>query len=165
MHRSWQTGEYRCLFWTNILKWKVLLYNRNFTEKNEGQEELTTIRHRQQWEQDTEQKITTPKKEKIKTNKQNQHWKRWATRFPRLKTPNYSNILQRICWWSSLYPITSSTCIVFYRITIYMLVSISTSADIGRGVLDWTHYANKCDRSIILANCTDYSFCRNWSPR
>lgn len=31
-------------------------------KKNEGQEELTIIRHRQQWEQDTEQKQTTQKK-------------------------------------------------------------------------------------------------------
>ena len=42
-------------------------------KKNEGQEELNTIRHRQQWEQDTEQKQTTPKKEQKKPNKQNQH--------------------------------------------------------------------------------------------
>lgn len=39
-----------------------MLYNRNFTEKYQGQEELTTIRHRQQWEQDTKQKQTTQKK-------------------------------------------------------------------------------------------------------
>ena len=51
-----------------------MLYNRNFTEKYQGQEELTTIRHRQQWEQDTKQKQTTQKKkEQNKTNKENQH--------------------------------------------------------------------------------------------
>ena len=49
-----------------------MLYNRNFTEKNEGQEELTIIRHRQQWAQDTEQKQTTPQKREKKTiNKTN----------------------------------------------------------------------------------------------